>query len=180
MVLSELRRYVPAQRSRPGAEVAALATRPLAEPEADMRRARTAARLRRDNRRVDAREHLRAAHDMLAVTGANAFAERARRQLVTGERVRKRRGDTRDELSRQEEPQRRGLPRSRRSSVPGARRSPAVWRDGLVEGGPGGSWAAQRGSGDGTQGARGGRLPRCDTGAHRAITLQLLRPYEWR
>jgi hypothetical protein len=38
MVLSELRRNVPAQRSRPGAEVAALATRPLAEPETDIRR----------------------------------------------------------------------------------------------------------------------------------------------
>ena len=47
--------------------------------------------LRRHGRRVDAREQLRAAHQMLTAMGADAFAERARRELVaTGETVRKR------------------------------------------------------------------------------------------
>ena len=60
--------------------------------------------LRRENRRVDAREQLRIAHDMLATMGADGFAERARRELLaTGEKVRKRRDDTRDELTPQEE-----------------------------------------------------------------------------
>ena len=60
--------------------------------------------LRRENRRVDAREQLRTAHEMLAAMGAEGFAERAGRELVaTGEKVRKRRDDTRDELTPQEE-----------------------------------------------------------------------------
>jgi DNA-binding CsgD family transcriptional regulator len=47
--------------------------------------------LRRENRRVDAREQLRVAHRMLAEIGMEAFAERARRELLaTGEKVRKR------------------------------------------------------------------------------------------
>ena len=47
--------------------------------------------LRREHRRVDAREQLRVAHTMLADMGAEAFAERARRELqATGETVRKR------------------------------------------------------------------------------------------
>ncbi len=47
--------------------------------------------LRRENRRVDAREQLRAAHQALGAAGAGAFAERARRELLaTGETVRKR------------------------------------------------------------------------------------------
>lgn len=59
--------------------------------------------LRRENRRVDAREHLRIAHDMLASIGAEAFAERARRELLaTGEKVRKRTFETRDALTAQE------------------------------------------------------------------------------
>jgi DNA-binding CsgD family transcriptional regulator len=45
--------------------------------------------LRRENRRADAREQLRTAHDMLAAMGAEAFAERARRELLAaGESVR--------------------------------------------------------------------------------------------
>jgi len=60
--------------------------------------------LRREGRRVDAREQLRAAHDMFASMGAEGFAERARRELLaTGEKVRKRQDDTRDELTPQEE-----------------------------------------------------------------------------
>jgi len=59
--------------------------------------------LRRENRRVDAREQLRVAHDMLAEMEREAFAERARRELLaTGEKVRKRTVDTRDELTPQE------------------------------------------------------------------------------
>jgi hypothetical protein len=59
--------------------------------------------LRRERRRVDAREQLRTAHDMLAAMGAEAFAERARRELLaTGETVRQRTLETRDELTAQE------------------------------------------------------------------------------
>jgi hypothetical protein len=38
--------------------------------------------LRRQNRRVDARAQLRTAYDMLAAIGMEAFAERARRELL--------------------------------------------------------------------------------------------------
>jgi DNA-binding CsgD family transcriptional regulator len=60
--------------------------------------------LRRQDRRVDARAHLRTAHDMLATIGMEAFAERARGELLaTGEKVRKRRVEARDdELTPQE------------------------------------------------------------------------------
>jgi DNA-binding CsgD family transcriptional regulator len=59
--------------------------------------------LRRENRRADAREQLRAAHDMLDTMGMEAFAERARHELVaTGETVRKRTVETVGELSAQE------------------------------------------------------------------------------
>ena len=60
--------------------------------------------LRRQGRRIDAREQLRAAHAMLTAIGMEGFAERARRELLaTGERVRRRRADARDELTPQEE-----------------------------------------------------------------------------
>ena len=60
--------------------------------------------LRRENRRVDAREQLRTAHEMLSGIGAQAFAERARRELqATGETVRKRTAQARVELTAQEE-----------------------------------------------------------------------------
>ena len=60
--------------------------------------------LRREGRRVDAREQLRVAREALLAMGAEGFAERARHELLaTGEKVRKRRDDTRDELTPQEE-----------------------------------------------------------------------------
>ena len=59
--------------------------------------------LRRENRRLDARRHLRSAHDMFTDMGANAFAERARRELVaTGETVRKRSVGIQEEFTPQE------------------------------------------------------------------------------
>jgi DNA-binding CsgD family transcriptional regulator len=59
--------------------------------------------LRRASRRVDARAQLRTAHEMFGRIGADGFAERARRELLaTGETVRKRTPETRDELTAQE------------------------------------------------------------------------------
>ena len=59
--------------------------------------------LRRNNRRVAARAQLRAAHEQLTSIGMEAFAERARRELVaTGERVHRRTVETRDDLTAQE------------------------------------------------------------------------------
>jgi DNA-binding CsgD family transcriptional regulator len=59
--------------------------------------------LRRENRRVDAREQLRKAHEMLTAIGMEAFAERARRELAaTGGSVRKRSVEARDDLTAQE------------------------------------------------------------------------------
>jgi DNA-binding CsgD family transcriptional regulator len=59
--------------------------------------------LRRESRRVDAREQLRAAHDTFGRIGAEAFAERTRRELLaTGETVRKRTAETLYELTAQE------------------------------------------------------------------------------
>jgi DNA-binding CsgD family transcriptional regulator/tetratricopeptide (TPR) repeat protein len=59
--------------------------------------------LRRENRRTDAREQLRTAHDMLAGMGAEAFAERARHELLaTGETVRQRSAEPVSTLTAQE------------------------------------------------------------------------------
>jgi DNA-binding CsgD family transcriptional regulator len=59
--------------------------------------------LRRQNRRLDARAHLRTAHDMLSAMGAEGFAERARRELMaTGETVRRRTAETASDLTDQE------------------------------------------------------------------------------
>ena len=59
--------------------------------------------LRRENRRVDAREQLRTAHEAFSGMGAAAFAERARRELLaTGETVRGRSPEARDQLTAQE------------------------------------------------------------------------------
>jgi DNA-binding CsgD family transcriptional regulator len=60
--------------------------------------------LRRGNRRVDARHQLRTAYEQFIVIGADAFAERARRELAaTGEKVRKRDVDSHNDLTPQEE-----------------------------------------------------------------------------
>ena len=59
--------------------------------------------LRRESRRAEAREQLRAAHARFSRIGADGFAERAGRELLaTGETVRKRTVETRDELTAQE------------------------------------------------------------------------------
>jgi DNA-binding CsgD family transcriptional regulator len=60
--------------------------------------------LRREGRRADARDQLRTAHDLLAAIGMEAFASRARKELVAlGEKVRKRSAETRERLTPQEE-----------------------------------------------------------------------------
>jgi DNA-binding CsgD family transcriptional regulator len=59
--------------------------------------------LRRERRRVDARTQLRVAHEQFKSIGMEAFAERARKELVaTGEKARKRTVETRDDLTAQE------------------------------------------------------------------------------
>jgi DNA-binding CsgD family transcriptional regulator len=59
--------------------------------------------LRRENRRVDARKQLGLAHEMLSEIGAEAFAERARREFeATGATVRKRTVQMRATLTPQE------------------------------------------------------------------------------
>jgi DNA-binding CsgD family transcriptional regulator len=59
--------------------------------------------LRRENRRADAREQLRTAHDMLAAMGAEAFAGRARRELLAaGETVHQRTVEPAGTLTAQE------------------------------------------------------------------------------
>jgi len=59
--------------------------------------------LRRERRRLDAREQLRTAHDMLQAMGMEAFAKRARRELqATGETALKRTAGTRTGLTAQE------------------------------------------------------------------------------
>jgi DNA-binding CsgD family transcriptional regulator len=59
--------------------------------------------LRREHRRRDAREQLRRAHERFAAIGAVPFAARAARELhATGETVRRRNVETRDEMTAQE------------------------------------------------------------------------------
>lgn len=59
--------------------------------------------LRRENRRVDARGQLRTAHEMLSRFGAEAFADRAARELLaTGETIHRRRISTKSLLTAQE------------------------------------------------------------------------------
>jgi DNA-binding CsgD family transcriptional regulator len=60
--------------------------------------------LRRQHRRVDARRHLRVAYDQFVAIGMEAFAERARGELLaTGATVRPRTDEARDELTPQEQ-----------------------------------------------------------------------------
>jgi DNA-binding CsgD family transcriptional regulator len=60
--------------------------------------------LRRENRRVDARDQLRLAFEAFTSMGSHAFGERARRELsATGEKVRRRDDSTRADLTPQEE-----------------------------------------------------------------------------
>jgi DNA-binding CsgD family transcriptional regulator len=59
--------------------------------------------LRRENRRTEAREQLRTAHEMLTDMGMEGFADRARGELLaTGETVRKRTVETLTDLTAQE------------------------------------------------------------------------------
>jgi DNA-binding CsgD family transcriptional regulator len=59
--------------------------------------------LRRENRRLDARAELRTAYDQFTAMGVEAFAERARRELLaTGDTVRQRTAETGSELTAQE------------------------------------------------------------------------------
>jgi DNA-binding CsgD family transcriptional regulator len=59
--------------------------------------------LRRERRRIDARRHLRAAHDQFTAIAAEGFGERARRELgATGDTARTRAPDAREELTAQE------------------------------------------------------------------------------
>ncbi|NMO57532.1 AAA family ATPase [Actinoplanes sp. TBRC 11911] len=59
--------------------------------------------LRREGRRLDAREQLRAAYDLFTAMGAQAFGERARQELhATGETAQKRTIETRSRLTPQE------------------------------------------------------------------------------
>ncbi|MET7280462.1 AAA family ATPase [Kribbella sp. NPDC005582] len=59
--------------------------------------------LRREGRRADARAELRTAHETLTALGLEAFAERARHELLaTGETVRKRSVETVNDLTTQE------------------------------------------------------------------------------
>ena len=59
--------------------------------------------LRRENRRLDARHQLSNAYSLFTDIGAEAFAERARRELLTtGEKARKREVDTQSQLTPQE------------------------------------------------------------------------------
>ena len=85
--------------------------------------------LRREGRRVDAREQLRTAHGLLVGLGMEAFAERARRELLaTGERVRKRsRGDARraHRCRRSRSPGSRATACPTRRSPPGCSSAPA-------------------------------------------------------
>jgi tetratricopeptide (TPR) repeat protein len=80
--------------------------------------------LRRERRRLDAREELRTAYELFTDFGVEAFAERARLELqATGERARKRTADTLDQLTPAGDPDRSscgGRPhqsRDRRSPV---------------------------------------------------------------
>ena len=140
--------------------------------------------LRREHRRVDAREQLRVAYAMLSDMGMEAFAERARRELLaTGETVRKRTVETLDELTPQEvqvarlAAERADEPGDRRAAVPQSAHGGVAPEQGvrkargqLPQGAPRGAArrrrggrrplaaAGARGPGGGTSGRRGAWL----------------------
>jgi DNA-binding CsgD family transcriptional regulator len=59
--------------------------------------------LRRERRRMEARDHLRIAQDMFSAMDVETFTERVSRELLaTGARARKRTADTREDLTAQE------------------------------------------------------------------------------
>ena len=71
-------------------------------------------RLRRENRRVDARQQLHRTHEMLGAMRLDGFAERARRELLAvGETVRKRRVEMATDLRTPQELQVAGRARGR-------------------------------------------------------------------
>ena len=80
--------------------------------------------LRREARRADARTQLRTAYQMLAAMGAEAFAERARRELLAaGETARKRAAEARTELTAQEA----SIARLARTGTPTSRSAPSCF-----------------------------------------------------
>ena len=84
--------------------------------------------LRRERRRTDARAQLRIAHDMFDAMGMEAFAERARRELLaTGETARKRTVATGVRADRPGGPDRPAGPRG--AVEPGDRRPTVHQRD---------------------------------------------------
>ena len=95
--------------------------------------------LRRENRRVDARAQLRTAHEMFASMGTEAFADRARRELLaTGETVRTNRGlapraHRPRRADRPARPQRALEPRDRRPAVHQSAHGPVPLAQGLHE-----------------------------------------------
>ena len=96
--------------------------------------------LRRENRRVDARAQLRTAHEMFASMGTEAFADRARRELLaTGETVRKRTVDIARRAhrpggaDRPARPQRALEPGDRRPAVHQSAHGPVPLAQGLHE-----------------------------------------------
>jgi DNA-binding CsgD family transcriptional regulator len=77
--------------------------------------------LRREGRRLDARDQLRTAHDQFSAIGAEGFGERARRELLaTGETARKRTSEARERLTDQEAQIARLAARERTNSEIGA------------------------------------------------------------
>jgi hypothetical protein len=81
--------------------------------------------LRRQNRRTDAGEQLRTAHDLLSAIGMEAFAERARRELLaTGETVRKRTAQPAVKASQELTPQESQVALLARNGCPTPRSAP--------------------------------------------------------
>jgi hypothetical protein len=124
--------------------------------------------LRREDRRVDAREQLRVAYAMLSDVGMEAFAERARRELLaTGETVRKHTVETLDELTPQEARSRAWPPAARRTRRSGPSCSSARARSS-------GTWA--RCSESSGSAPAGSSARRCPTSARRPTAGERVPP----